>query len=631
MLKILIVFLIIGQAYALSNREAGKSCGQKISKIVEDSKEQKNIETAFKECLSSYIQIKTISPKGNEQEAVSFLAEIFKVLEIPYSIQKVKNLAKTEDQYRYNLIASLGASHRPVNLKYDTGVDPILLVNHMDVVDAKPNQWERPELAWSGEIAPSLKEPEREFLWGRGSLDMKGIAITQIISMWLLKNSDQALKRDIHFVALSDEESSGSGAIGLIQEMKEKGELRALSNTSLVLNEGGGAVKDVPKKGSELYLVSVEEKGGAWLDIKAENPLLLLKTLNQYRLQNVKGKIKRKERIFRKKHCEIEKIVTPQSKVNVVASSLYLYLKCDQRIQAKDLVSAFKSREEHSHVKVEKVENIWMVSLETESSSHGSTAINDSVLDKMTVGLYKLGTLKLKKRYQNPSFFRYLKTEASKQLLKVLGSEMFLIRLLNKLSYISAIKGLLLREVEASFGVDGLFRTSCSFSALNYKKGEEASALVDCRLLHTAKVKGLKNHPEYFVKELKKKINNEAISLHLMEGWDVSQSTIDSKDFETLRKSVKSFSKIGDRRTLVPFLFPAGTDNTWFRNPYSAGNTNLKSIAAYGFFPLVMTEELLSSYHGANERFPIDQIIPTVLKYHYVLKNLTFGMEHEQN
>jgi hypothetical protein len=124
MLKILIVFLIIGQAYALSNREAGKSCGQKISKIVEDSKEQKNIETAFKECLSSYIQIKTISPKGNEQEAVSFLAEIFKVLEIPYSIQKVKNLAKTEDQYRYNLIASLGASHRPVNLKYDTGLIP---------------------------------------------------------------------------------------------------------------------------------------------------------------------------------------------------------------------------------------------------------------------------------------------------------------------------------------------------------------------------------------------------------------------------------------------------------------------------------------------------------------------------
>lgn len=34
----------------------------------------------------------------------------------------------------------------------------------MDVVNLRPEQWENPDLAWSGKISTSKKEPNSEFI-----------------------------------------------------------------------------------------------------------------------------------------------------------------------------------------------------------------------------------------------------------------------------------------------------------------------------------------------------------------------------------------------------------------------------------------------------------------------------------
>src|SRR5690606_22752882 len=115
-----------------------------------------------------------------------------------------------------------------------------------------------------------------------------------------------------------------------------------------------------------------------------------------------------------------------------------------------------------------------------------------------------------------------------KKLLKVLSKSKTILKIVNKLSFIPFIRNLILSEVEDSFGVDGLFKTTCQFSALNYD-GKEASGLVDCRLLHSAvQDRHSQNQAEDFILTLKRKITDPKLEISLISGWNVSQSPVDS-------------------------------------------------------------------------------------------------------
>lgn len=81
------------------------------------------------------------------------------------------------------------------------GIEPdggLLLLSHIDVKDADPANWTYPP--FEGGIFMN-------FMWGRGTLDMKGIAICHLLAFVDAAKSGKPLKHDLVFLSTADEES----------------------------------------------------------------------------------------------------------------------------------------------------------------------------------------------------------------------------------------------------------------------------------------------------------------------------------------------------------------------------------------------------------------------------------------
>lgn len=91
----------------------------------------------------------TTNPPGNEAQCIQYITPLLDDAGIPNQV-----FAKTPG--RPNLIARLAG---------DGSAPSLLLQGHIDVVPADPALWEHPP--FGGELLDG-------YLWGRGSLDMKG-------------------------------------------------------------------------------------------------------------------------------------------------------------------------------------------------------------------------------------------------------------------------------------------------------------------------------------------------------------------------------------------------------------------------------------------------------------------------
>jgi acetylornithine deacetylase/succinyl-diaminopimelate desuccinylase-like protein len=105
---------------------------------------------------------------------------------------------------------------------------PILLLGHLDVVEALPTDWSRD---------PFTLIEEAGYLYGRGTIDMKN-GVTAITNAVLqLKAEGFKPKRDIIILFTGDEENNGNGAL------RASTEWRSLIDAEFALNAdaGGGA------------------------------------------------------------------------------------------------------------------------------------------------------------------------------------------------------------------------------------------------------------------------------------------------------------------------------------------------------------------------------------------------------
>jgi len=108
-----------------------------------------NINNNPVELLQNLIRFDTSNPPGNELECIKYVNEIFTNAGF-----KTQILAK--DPNRPNLIT---------RLKGQDNKNPLLLYGHIDVVPIKNQEWKYPP--FEAKIAEG-------YLWGRGTLDMKG-------------------------------------------------------------------------------------------------------------------------------------------------------------------------------------------------------------------------------------------------------------------------------------------------------------------------------------------------------------------------------------------------------------------------------------------------------------------------
>ncbi len=199
---------------------------------------QKNIETEITEFLSELIRINTTNPPGNETQAANFLANYLN-----------KNGFKPE------IIESAPGRGSVITRLKGTGEKHnLLLLSHLDVVAANPKEWT---------VNPFGGIVKDGYVYGRGTIDMKGMTAVEVLTLKLLKENNVPIKGDIVLAATAGEERGGEEGAGyLLQKYKEK------VWCPYVINEGGGLA--IPQKNGYIYPVQTAEKGIIWFKIKAK-------------------------------------------------------------------------------------------------------------------------------------------------------------------------------------------------------------------------------------------------------------------------------------------------------------------------------------------------------------------------
>ena len=181
--------------------------------------------------LSRYVQFDTTNPPGNEMPAALWL----------------------KDQLANRNITSHIELHEPVDgrglvVARIAGTEPLkpLMINHhIDVVAADPGQWTHPP--FSGRIVDG-------FVWGRGTLDTKGLGIMFMLALESLLKEGVSFRRPIVFTAVPDEEPGGDNGMRWLVEKH----LRDI-DPEWVWDEGSGGLKGMFGSGI-MFAVAVAEK-----------------------------------------------------------------------------------------------------------------------------------------------------------------------------------------------------------------------------------------------------------------------------------------------------------------------------------------------------------------------------------
>lgn len=192
--------------------------------------------------LKDYIRIDTTNPPGNELKSAQFLAELLKKEGIPAEI-----FVSTPG--RANVLATLRAA-RPTQ-------PPLLLLHHMDVVPAEAAAWEQP---------PFSGAEKDGYIWGRGALDTKTTGVLHLMALLRLKREGVPLNRNVHLLAVADEEAGGHwGAQWMVENHWDK------MSPGFVIDEGGFGLKGVlTADQTTVYACAVAEKKVFWLRVTAD-------------------------------------------------------------------------------------------------------------------------------------------------------------------------------------------------------------------------------------------------------------------------------------------------------------------------------------------------------------------------
>lgn len=414
--------------------------------------------------LSQYLKFKSLS--GTEKPAAKYMEKICRDLDLEVTVF-------SDSDSSYNFCASL--------FPLKNTQQSILFINHIDVVpvDVKENWLYNP---FDGIII-------NDTIYGRGSIDMKGLAVMQLFALKQFKDSlsTKNFPYNVVVLFLSGEESGGkNGAAKIIVP-----NILSQLNPLIVLGEGGGGLTHViPGKENEMcFFVSVAEKKSLWLKLEASvkshghGAVPSAKTANKLLLKS------------------IQKIENTQEKITIDKSVEITFKELGKIIGGtKGFVV--------QHI------NWWVFKPFRKKIFNGNEALKTLVTNS-----YQLTQI------QNP--------QGSVNQVAQVATAYYDFRLLpNKIE-----KPLLMKL---------LFK------------------IVDPRV----KITILDESPEAEVSEVGSHFNN-------------------------IKSSIKTNFP---NAHVIPVLFPATTDNSYFR---SVG------INSYGVLPFQLNESMMESVHAANERLPI--------------------------
>ena len=164
------------------------------------------------------IEIKTGVETGNITAAALAMAKRFKEAGIPESDIFVGG-PRPE---KHNVVARIRGKGGPNARK------PILLLAHIDVVEALKSDW-------SPEFDPFVFTEKDGYYYGRGTADDKAMAAIFVANVFRMQRENYVPDRDIIIALTADEESGpANGVDWLIKNHKDK------VDAAFVINEGGG-------------------------------------------------------------------------------------------------------------------------------------------------------------------------------------------------------------------------------------------------------------------------------------------------------------------------------------------------------------------------------------------------------
>ena len=199
--------------------------------------EESTLEQEALSVLTEYLRIDTTNPPGSEIKAAEFFKAIF----------------DREGIEAHIFESAPGRANIYARLRGNGSRKAVVLLNHMDVVPAHGQLWS---------VAPFEGVVRDGYVWGRGTLDMKGMGIVELMAMLTLKRQGTPLTADIVFLGVADEEAGGAMGAGFM--VKEHFDL--LEGAGIVLNEGGHIY--VSPDGNVLhYDVGTAEKTPFWLKL----------------------------------------------------------------------------------------------------------------------------------------------------------------------------------------------------------------------------------------------------------------------------------------------------------------------------------------------------------------------------
>ncbi|MEI7925330.1 MAG: M20/M25/M40 family metallo-hydrolase [Chloroflexota bacterium] len=190
--------------------------------------------------LTAYLRVDTSNPPGRERAACEFLGAILEREGIPTELFDAGN-----DRVSLRAVIRGDGSKRP-----------LMLLNHMDVVPVQREYWD--EEPFAGIVKDG-------YIWGRGTLDMKGLAIAQLMAFLTVKRLGIPLARDLVFFAMADEEAGGDFGMRFINR-----EHPEALDAEYVINEGAAGSTELFGVQRPVIGVAVSEKGPMWLRLVTE-------------------------------------------------------------------------------------------------------------------------------------------------------------------------------------------------------------------------------------------------------------------------------------------------------------------------------------------------------------------------
>jgi acetylornithine deacetylase/succinyl-diaminopimelate desuccinylase-like protein len=213
---------------------------ENMTRTLQQSIDWDSVTREAADILSRYVRIDSSHPRGRTVDTAALLAALLAAEGIESQVYQ------SPQEGKVNLVARLRATN--------PGQKPLLLSNHMDVVQAVAADWRFDP--FSGEIADG-------YVYGRGALDMKSMGVMELMTLLLLKRHNVELARDVVMLCTCDEEiGSTMGARWMVEEHFSS------LDPAYVLDEGGSGKKGFFSAG-DVFEISVGEKRIVWLKMIA--------------------------------------------------------------------------------------------------------------------------------------------------------------------------------------------------------------------------------------------------------------------------------------------------------------------------------------------------------------------------